>query len=194
MTAIHYRVTTLAGTTTPATPDFGIGLVTGGTLAGPVAVDLPDAAATVTGDLTPGAALFEQAPTFVAFVDQKVAGTQFDLDAFALVFEGDLGSCNVDSDGDGLTNADETARGTDWLDPDTDGDGVGDGDEVARGTDPLVPDPPPTTVPPTSARPAADPDATLPRTGATPTATVAALAGVGIGALLAGTGMRARRR
>jgi hypothetical protein len=44
---------------------------------------------------------------------------------------------SADDDGDGLTNSDELARGTDPLNPDTDGDGIGDGDEVALGTNPL---------------------------------------------------------
>jgi hypothetical protein len=45
----------------------------------------------------------------------------------------------LDSDGDGLTDADEAERyGTDPFEPDTDGDGVSDGQEVAQGTDPLV--------------------------------------------------------
>ena len=48
--------------------------------------------------------------------------------------------CTTDTDGDGLTDEEEEALGTDPLDPDTDGDGVSDGDEVALGTDPLDPD------------------------------------------------------
>ncbi len=52
----------------------------------------------------------------------------------------------VDSDGDGLTDAQELALGTDPLNPDTDGDGFSDGVEVyfaARGGNfnPLRPDP-----------------------------------------------------
>lgn len=52
----------------------------------------------------------------------------------------------VDSDGDGLTDAQELALGTDPLNPDTDGDGFSDGAEVyfaARGGNfnPLRPDP-----------------------------------------------------
>jgi len=43
----------------------------------------------------------------------------------------------VDSDGDGLSDSDEVARGTDPHNPDSDGDGVSDGAEVAAGTDPL---------------------------------------------------------
>jgi hypothetical protein len=42
-----------------------------------------------------------------------------------------------DIDGDGLSNAQELALGTDPRNPDTDGDGLTDGQEVALGTDPL---------------------------------------------------------
>jgi serine/threonine protein kinase/beta-lactam-binding protein with PASTA domain len=45
----------------------------------------------------------------------------------------------TDTDGDGLPDDDEAARGTDPTNPDTDGDGVSDGQEVANGTDPLNP-------------------------------------------------------
>jgi hypothetical protein len=45
-----------------------------------------------------------------------------------------------DSDGDGLSDADEVeVYSTDPQNPDTDGDGVNDGDEVAQGTDPNDP-------------------------------------------------------
>jgi hypothetical protein len=45
----------------------------------------------------------------------------------------------VDTDGDGLTDSDETAvYGTDPTNPDSDGDGVSDGAEVAAGTNPLA--------------------------------------------------------
>lgn len=47
----------------------------------------------------------------------------------------------VDSDGDGLTDEEELALGTDPMNPDTDGDGISDGVEVrlrALGFDPLV--------------------------------------------------------
>jgi hypothetical protein len=46
----------------------------------------------------------------------------------------------VDTDGDGLTDRDEAALGTDPAVYDTDSDGVGDGGEVNAGTDPLNPD------------------------------------------------------
>ncbi|MCH9651411.1 MAG: IPT/TIG domain-containing protein [Deltaproteobacteria bacterium] len=41
-----------------------------------------------------------------------------------------------DADGDGLTNGEELAYGTDPLQGDSDGDGFGDSDEVATGSDP----------------------------------------------------------
>lgn len=47
---------------------------------------------------------------------------------------------DTDSDGDGLTDEEEIALGTDPLNPDTDDDGINDGDEVELGTDPLNPD------------------------------------------------------
>jgi hypothetical protein len=43
----------------------------------------------------------------------------------------------LDSDGDGLPDIEETARGTNPTLRDTDGDGASDGNEVAAGTDPL---------------------------------------------------------
>ena len=47
-----------------------------------------------------------------------------------------------DTDGDGLTDAEEAIAGTDPTKPDTDGDGVSDGDEIAAGTNPLDPNDP----------------------------------------------------
>ena len=42
-----------------------------------------------------------------------------------------------DTDGDGLSDAEEIVLGSDPLDPDTDGDGLSDGEEAVLGTDPL---------------------------------------------------------
>jgi YD repeat-containing protein len=47
---------------------------------------------------------------------------------------------NADDDGDGLTNAQEAALGTDPNNPDTDGDGIPDGWEVDHGLDPKTND------------------------------------------------------
>jgi Bacterial TSP3 repeat len=44
----------------------------------------------------------------------------------------------IDSDGDGLSDDEEIAGGTDPLNPDTDGDGINDGLERKMGLDPLV--------------------------------------------------------
>ncbi|AHF89661.1 beta-glucosidase [Opitutaceae bacterium TAV5] len=44
----------------------------------------------------------------------------------------------LDNDGDGLTNAQERALGTDPDNPDTDGDGIRDNMEIALGLDPLT--------------------------------------------------------
>jgi hypothetical protein len=46
---------------------------------------------------------------------------------------------DTDLDGDGLTESEELAIGTDPNNPDTDGDSFSDGDEVTAGTDPLDP-------------------------------------------------------
>jgi large repetitive protein len=44
----------------------------------------------------------------------------------------------ADDDGDGLTNAQELALGTNPFNRDSDGDGVDDNVEIANGTDPRV--------------------------------------------------------
>ena len=54
----------------------------------------------------------------------------------------EIPACSPDSDGDGLTDVEEQALGTDPNNPDTDGDGISDGDEVQNGTDPLNPNDP----------------------------------------------------
>ena len=50
------------------------------------------------------------------------------------------GTGDSDRDDDGLTNAEEAARGTDPDNPDSDGDTLLDGDEVEAGTSPLAAD------------------------------------------------------
>ncbi|WP_366585238.1 Calx-beta domain-containing protein [Muricauda sp. ANG21] len=56
-----------------------------------------------------------------------------------------VSDCNVDTDGDGLTDSEENTLGTDINNPDTDGDGLTDGEEV------LVVDDPSTTAVPENA-------------------------------------------
>lgn len=46
-----------------------------------------------------------------------------------------------DRDGDGLSDTEEKALGTDWQNEDTDGDGYTDGVEVSSGFNPLIPAP-----------------------------------------------------
>jgi hypothetical protein len=48
----------------------------------------------------------------------------------------DMGE-NIDSDGDGLSDAGEWEHGSDPENPDSDGDGHEDGSEVDNGTDPM---------------------------------------------------------
>lgn len=50
-------------------------------------------------------------------------------------------AAEVDSDGDGLKDWEESIRGTDPQNPDTDGDGTIDGIEVSSNRDPLTPGP-----------------------------------------------------
>lgn len=70
---------------------------------------------------------------FIIFDGGGLAGGMFRL-------ETNTGTVFPDTDGDGLTDAEEVLYGTDPTNPDTDGDGVNDGDEIAAGTDPTVPD------------------------------------------------------
>jgi len=61
---------------------------------------------------------------------------------FVSVFEEPTTSApppETDTDGDGLSDTDEAALGTDPDNPDSDGDTFTDGDEVAQGTDPTDP-------------------------------------------------------
>jgi hypothetical protein len=63
---------------------------------------------------------------------------RFDANRVGALF-GPVTDVFVDTDGDGLGDADEAARGTDARNPDTDGDGLRDGFEVRHGFDPLDP-------------------------------------------------------
>lgn len=71
----------------------------------------------------------------------NVIATYVGNSALAIVKIGGItGTDFVDTDGDGLSNDDETFIGTDPEDTDTDADGLEDGDEIALGTDPTDPD------------------------------------------------------
>jgi outer membrane protein OmpA-like peptidoglycan-associated protein len=73
--------------------------------------------------------------------DIKTGGNNDAFWTIALNFFAFIRPENNDLDGDGLTNDEEKALGTNPLNPDTDGDGLSDGDEVHKyKTDPLNPD------------------------------------------------------
>ena len=62
------------------------------------------------------------------------------LDASPIAGDSNAESINdgdEDSDGDGLTNAQELTLGTALNQKDTDGDGINDGTEVSEGSDPM---------------------------------------------------------
>jgi hypothetical protein len=86
---------------------------------------------TITGGQPDGTTLDSTALSFTA-----VEGSN----PVTLVFVEPAAVELIDSDGDGLSDDDETAGGTDPQLADTDGDGVQDGAEVNAGTDPLVAD------------------------------------------------------
>ncbi len=66
-----------------------------------------------------------------------VACVCLSIACFNYVVRAQTSSTAKDSDGDGLTNAEERIYGTDPYNPDTDGDGYSDGIEVRSGYDPL---------------------------------------------------------
>lgn len=74
---------------------------------------------------------------------------------------GDTGG--TDSDGDGLTDEEEIANGTDPNDPDSDNDGVNDGDEIENGTDPNNPDSDGDGIPDGEEQDTGSPDTTAPK-------------------------------
>ena len=82
-----------------------------------------------------GTAFTDEAPSLTAarIRIQDVALSAADIKAkFTAESLDFVSDPNGDADGDGLTNAEELALGTDPQNPDTDGDGVKDGDEVHR--------------------------------------------------------------
>ncbi len=69
--------------------------------------------------------------------DQAGVDTNRATDFVVLNDPSPTGSGSPDSDGDGLSNVEETYHNTDPLDADTDGDGYVDGSEVGANTNPL---------------------------------------------------------
>ena len=110
-----------------------------------VTVDLGSPAADTSGILhyDHGGLLVESTNTF-ALVSYDAAGTESTM-SNAITIPYAIAATIVDSDGDGLTDAQEDTNlnlvrdpgETDRLLADTDGDGTSDGAEVSAGTDPL---------------------------------------------------------
>ena len=75
---------------------------------------------------------------FIIFDGGGLAGGMYRL-------ETNSGTVFADTDGDGLTDAQEHLYGTSPTDPDSDDDGISDGAEVLAGTNPLSPPMAPTT-------------------------------------------------
>ena len=98
----------------------------------PVAAITPDTAAADTTSETA-----EPVATTVA----PASDIDSDGDGLTDAAEAEINSdpASTDTDGDGLTDGDESlVYGTAVLAPDSDGDGVLDGDEIAQGTDPIA--------------------------------------------------------
>jgi hypothetical protein len=70
---------------------------------------------------------------------ERIEGSGVNISAGVETF--DPTAFELDSDGDGLRDWEESLWGTDKDNPDTDGDGTNDGDEVVLGRDPLLPGP-----------------------------------------------------
>jgi hypothetical protein len=79
--------------------------------------------------------------TFAKINDKIFDSKQQELKQKNLSVKIDVPSRDKDSDGDGLTDWEESLWGTDPNNPDTDGDGTSDGEEVRLGRNPLIPGP-----------------------------------------------------
>jgi hypothetical protein len=102
---------------------------------------------TGNGTASIGAGAVLQIDLNVALLGQQLANVHVGAGQMSAVATAPTGGIQctspsaTDSDGDGLTDAQEAALGTDPNNPDTDGDGIPDGQEVNQyHTDPLNPD------------------------------------------------------
>jgi hypothetical protein len=186
ITGITLDVVSLSGQSTDE------GAVTAAALLGgvsPVVLDteeIPDTGGTTSIDLTVGGnpdVIEQVVPSLdelLILVATKNIDRLYLLDAFGITISGDLASCHIDPDGDGLDNVQEAELGTDPNNPDTDGGGVNDGEEFARGSNPLLASDdanwPPTTTTSTVVE-------ELPRTG---TAGASPMAGIALGCITVG--------
>src|SRR5690606_29956249 len=81
----------------------------------------------------------------VVYFNRKDGASERSINNAVSVSEGaesfDPTAFELDTDGDGLRDWEESLWGTDLNEPDTDRDGMGDGEEVESGRDPLIPGP-----------------------------------------------------
>ncbi|MEP2058824.1 MAG: gliding motility-associated C-terminal domain-containing protein [Maribacter litoralis] len=99
-----------------------------GTASGSINIDF------LTGELTYTPAIGEEGNSVT--IDYQVCNTAVDPSVCSIATV-TINVLIVDSDGDGLTDEEETMLGTDSNNPDSDGDGINDGQEVMDNTNPL---------------------------------------------------------
>jgi YD repeat-containing protein len=131
-TAVSVTGTNLSGSTFSFTPAFAPPALVAAT----TTIDPSGTSATLSLTTSTNASGSFAVVATTATGSSSVFPTQ--ANRFSVVSSSVSGS-NVDSDGDGLSDAQEILIGTDPFNPDTDGDGFSDGVEVASGSDPLDP-------------------------------------------------------
>jgi len=124
---------------------FDSSLVDGGTPTGPdqTVIDQNQVISTSGGGTTPRVVDYTSLDAVLGAISFSSAQRDLTIKRFFAFYRNALargGQQFVDSDGDGLSDEEEKAIGTNPLDPDTDGDGLGDGLERAAGLDPFKDD------------------------------------------------------